>query len=161
VERALERQAEQPRPGYGQEEVIAAAREIGVDEDTLRAAARDLAARRASELSKLEKRDVARRKLLRHAATYAVVNLFLLMMVGWGATKFVLLGWGFALALQAVRFAFPDDEKEKKREQKARKKARVDEVRAEDPEIQKAVDELLSSTARRFEKLRVAAATPG
>src|SRR5207248_10703970 len=94
IERALERQVEQPQPGYSPDEILSAAREVGVDDETLRAAAREVAERRVREISAEEQRIRAVRKLWRHAATYVVVNAFLFFMTGWGATKWVVLGWG-------------------------------------------------------------------
>jgi hypothetical protein len=177
VGRALERQAAEPEPGFAADEVLAAARDVGVDEETLRAAARDVVERKTRERDLREERERAKRKLLRNAAMFLVVNVFVLVIAGWSTVKWSLLGWGFFLALNVVRYTFPDEEKEEKKRQKLRKKqGRVDVVSApppglsvgrsasspaaaaavDDAELARAVDALLLSSAARHDRIRVA-----
>jgi hypothetical protein len=156
VERALERQVEQPQSGYTPDEILAAAREVGVDDETLRAAAREVAERRVRELSASENRKNRLNKLWRHAATYVVVNLFLLFLMGWHGAKWVMLAWGFGLAMSAVRTLFPDDAKDEKRGRRRRKNREP----ARDPEVERAAEALLSTTSKQA-KLRVAPALAG
>ena len=156
VERALERQVEQPQPGYTPDEILAAAREVGVDDETLRAAAREVAERRVRELSASESRQKRLNKLWRHAGTYVVLNLFFIFLMGWHGAKWIMLFWGLGLAMSGVRTLFPDDGKEEKRGRRRRKNREPE----PDPEVERAAEALLSTTLKQA-KLRVAPALAG
>ena len=156
VERALERQVEQPQPGYTPDEILAAAREVGVDDETLRAAAREVAERRVRELSASEARQKRLNKLWRHAGTYVVLNLFFIFLMGWHGAKWIILFWGLGLAMSGVRTLFPDDAKDEKRGRRRRKNREPE----PDPEVERAAEALLSTTSKQA-KLRVAPALAG
>lgn len=115
LERAVERQhrpqASDSSLSYA--ELVDVARQIGVDESALAAAARELdppPPRPAHPPSAA--RDAAIAKMTRNAATYGVVCLFmfLLDLRDWhiGFSLWVLAGCSLAVALQAVRIWFPN-----------------------------------------------------
>jgi serine/threonine-protein kinase len=150
---ALERQAEQPTStGYAPDEVLAAAREVGVDDETLAAAAHEVAERRNAEAKVVEEADKRRRKLMRGVASYCVVNLFLIFVAGFHAAKWVMLGWGFGLALQAVKVFFPEPEKKD-----AKTKKRI--AAPVDPTVARGADDLFRTVAAR--RVRVGAVGGG
>ena len=114
LQRALER--EQERDGkFSHNDLIEAAREVGIDEKALRLASRELASPVVpAELeSPAVWRERERRKLMRHAAMFFVMNIFffLLDMVTAGGRwwYFVFLGWGMGLGAHAVKYFFPVD----------------------------------------------------
>jgi serine/threonine-protein kinase len=153
VERALRKQEEVPdRPGFARDDVLAAAREVGVEPATLEAALRDHDAARAGKTapSAIE-RSMARVK--RDAVKFAVVNFFL--MIFWAVRGFggwfgwVLFGWGFWLAWKAARVYLLHEPLEEKRKKGAAK------------EFERNVDEgaalLLETTKARGPRVRIAA----
>lgn len=111
LQRALERQTER---GLTREELLAAAREAGISEESVRAAADEMDqtqdARSVTEGLKAQKRD----GFFRHLTTYAIVNagLFAMNLATNLATTtdqiphwwflFPLIGWGIGLAFHAV-----------------------------------------------------------
>ena len=111
LQRALER--EQERDGkFSHKDLIEVAREVGIDEQALRVASRELAAREDIE-SPAAWRGRERRKLMRHAAMFFVFNVFfiLLDMVTAGGRwwYFAFIGWGMGLGAHAVKYFFPVD----------------------------------------------------
>ncbi len=151
LDRALRKQAEAPAdPGFGRDDVFEAAREVGIDRPTLDAAIRDLDATRAGRAapSALER---SRRQVKRDLATFAVVNLFLaLMSLNMHSTWFVwvLLGWGMAMALKAVRVFVLHEPLDPKRKKK--------DAQAFDRNVDDGVSLLLQTTHARGSRVRVA-----
>ena len=161
--RALERQEQQGRR-YTTEEIVEGAREIGVDEATLRAAMLDLELRNAEALDHAADRRRERTKLFRHAGIWAVVNLCCILMAGWGWTRWMLFGWGIGVAVQAVKYVFPEDAKEKREREakKARKRGKGAPAlpAPSEAEVREGVAALLAVTATRAGRVRVAAPRP-
>jgi eukaryotic-like serine/threonine-protein kinase len=142
LDRALKRQQE---TGRSHDELLAAAREVGIDSRLIEQAAFELRppAQRAEEHDLERARD--RMRLMRSAATFAVVNVFLYFMIGGRLSRFVFLGWGLGVALQAVRYMFP---KETDRRQRGSKKRRRREA-ARERAVEQGVEGLLSATSAR------------
>ena len=116
LQRALEREhLAGGGEGFHHDELLEAAREVGIDPDQLERAAAEVARRQHKQAQKALERPRAMRSLLRNAATFAVVNLFLLLLVGGRVSRFVFLGWGLGLSLQAIRFAFPREPRRRER----------------------------------------------
>jgi serine/threonine-protein kinase len=156
LQRALERQQERPT-GFSREELVEAAREVGVDESAIAGALREVEARRAGPADMAERRRRALRSFLRHLASYLVVNVFLYAM-GSGWNRFVLLGWGIAVALHFVNVVLPKEPKDED-EKSSKKKRRRDRPRSEAPAVEEGVSALLQVTTARARRLRVAAST--
>jgi hypothetical protein len=131
----LRRAIERSRGGVdalSHEELVAAAKEVGVAAHEIEAAA--IEERRAGE----ERRELARwqdnqrRRLVRHASSWAFVNalcLFINVMTGSPWWFYWVLGpWGLVLALQAFRFRQgPSPEQlERARQRRLRKQRRAE-----------------------------------
>ena len=132
----------------GFDDLLAAAREVGVDEPTLREASRELRGRADAETAAAEFevwRRRKRRKFHRHLGTYAVVSsAFILfgLLVGDGAIIGMLqvpIWWGIGIGIHALRayMANEDDfreeqEAQRKRERKQRRRKEV---------LERAIDE--------------------
>jgi hypothetical protein len=112
---------------------VEAAREVGIDEGAVRAAAREL--QREGYVPPGEARALAKQKLFRHIAVWAVLSVFLLVfsiIVKGGIHRAFLIGiaaWGMAVGLQVVNYFFPDAQRS--REKKRRAPPAVDETRVE------------------------------
>ncbi|WP_348652836.1 protein kinase [Polyangium sp. y55x31] len=120
---ALERKAKMEAEGrkYAYADLAAAAREVGVEEEELRAALVALrpaldpapAAPPAPAEGPALRRARQKQKLVRHAAMWGVFSVFffLLDMVTAGGMWwfFPVLGWGVGLATHAVKYLFPVD----------------------------------------------------
>src|SRR5262249_3423551 len=152
---------------YGGDEILAAAREVGVDEATLRAAEQDLAVQRSERAEFVAQRGRDRMKLFRQAGIWAVVCLFSLFVLGWSTARWVALWGGLALGIQAVRFIFPEDLKEKRERlaKKARAKNKASRVRSDEKgappppalneeEVRQGLAAILATTSAR-QKVRV------
>jgi serine/threonine-protein kinase len=152
LERALRKQVEAPvETGFGRDDVVAAAREVGIDRATVDAAIRDVEATRAGKAapSALER---SRRQVKRDLATFAVVNVFLMAMSLYThGTWFVwvLLGWGMAMALKAVRVFVLHEPLEPKRKK--------GEARAFERNVDEGASLLLETTKVRGPRVRIAA----
>jgi hypothetical protein len=145
--RAIDRQAEEAQAGYSGQDILAAAREVGVDGDTVRAAERDVVERHRESDSQL-RRVREWRQLFQHLVAFVSVNVFLLVTMGWWWAKWVLFGWGIGVASHVAKVIFPTgDDVEHRGRRRARRgrgawrKARVD------PEIERAAGELLRTAA--------------
>jgi serine/threonine-protein kinase len=130
LELALVRQAQATQQGgrYTYQDLVEAAREVGLDEDSLQAAITDL--RPALTLPE-EQRAAERRKqkqaLQRHAALWLVFSFFFLaidlLTVGGHWFFFPVLSWGVGVAAHAIAYLFPvertaeDEERRKRRKQ--------------------------------------------
>src|SRR5262249_37003342 len=137
LRRALERQSASGSMTH--EELVETAREVGVSPEDLEASIVDEEIEREVRGGRELRRTKARRAFFAHVAGYIVANAFLTAMnpyIG-GAIWFpiVLLGWGFAVALQGLRVFFPKDDKEAERAVRERIAAEVRARRAppEDP----------------------------
>ena len=125
--------------GLSHEELVEAAREIGIDPSQIDEAA--LEVREADAVVALEQSllQQQRRDFGRHLLTYLVVNAFLFAMntISGGTlwVWWVILGWGLGVALQGVKALFPDRaalnrkarrhlEREARRRQKEERKRR-------------------------------------
>jgi hypothetical protein len=95
------------------DELLETAREIGVSTAELDQAVVEETKVRAERIVREEKRQRALRQLLRHAATFVVVGAFCFVLdtklTGGVWYYWVLLGWGLALGLHAVRTLLPDE----------------------------------------------------
>ena len=138
LRRALERQqkAATAREGTSHEDLVAAAREVGIDAADVEAAASDLArekAPRPQQAAPLVRRSPLRR-FLRSAAGYAVVNAFLFALnqaTGHAAWwHWVAIGWGIGLGFQALRLFFPTEDDARKEAHRAARDAERQERRA-------------------------------
>jgi serine/threonine-protein kinase len=136
IDRAL-RQPSTDGARFSHDELVAAAREIGVDDEALDQAlseledeADDAAESEPSEATAAllpgqpgwwnEERRREAYKLIRHLLVFAVVNtaMWLVFHAGW--IRWMLFGWGMGLALHAVNVVMPkrDEDKKKKRRQR-------------------------------------------
>ncbi|MEZ4338396.1 MAG: 2TM domain-containing protein [Sandaracinaceae bacterium] len=126
--RALERQVEEG-DGYGHDELIAAAREVGLDDAQIDKAVREIEGERgeAALYERVKKRQ--RERWLRHFVTYVVViggllGLHALGLMGVGAI-WAAFGWGMGLALHTFStFRGPTEEDIEKERTKLNRKAR-------------------------------------
>lgn len=163
LQRALERQ-ERAGKTYAQSELVEAAREVGIDDASLRDATNELVERGWLERTPAQ-RERERQKLVRHVASWAVFSVFffLLDLVGSGGVNwfyYPMLGWGVGVAMHYVRWRFPvalsDKEREKKRRKSDRRRG-VEPLR--EAAVEAGLSALLTATSHRA---RVAApsATP-
>jgi serine/threonine-protein kinase len=176
LERAVDRQASgDTRLGF--EDLLAAAREVGVDEQTLREASRELRARAdasAEESSERADFELWRRRKIRgfwrHVWVYVAVNIpFLVLAMGkhtW-APLGLALWWGIAIGIHAMKAftAHEDDFRELREKQERRLQRR----RRREAAVERAIDEgaslLLQTGASRRqripppERVRIAAET--
>jgi serine/threonine-protein kinase len=145
--RAIDRQAEEVQPGYSGEDILTAAREVGVDAETVRAAERDVLERRR-EGDPRARRVREWRKLFQHMVAFVSVNVFLLVTVGWWMAKWVLFGWGIGVTSHLARLVFPTgDEVDRQARKRARRgRGALGRVRV-DPEVERAASELLRTAA--------------
>ncbi|AKF04780.1 2TM domain-containing protein [Sandaracinus amylolyticus] len=109
VEEILRRAAERTHDrgdALRHDELVAAAREAGIDVSAVESAAGELAERREDRLAVESWKAARRRRFASHFLTWLVVNagLFLLDLLGGPGWWFFypLLGWGIAVALQGV-----------------------------------------------------------
>ncbi len=154
---------------YDKDDLVQAAREMGIDEATVLEAADEVeAARLLPSLDELraQKRRKATRGLIQHVGAYVIVNTFLFFLSG-HLNRAVLLGWGIGLALHLWRVVMPKDITDDELLEEAAKKKRAQKLRrgAErkvSAEVEEATRILLSTTKRRRdeskkERVRVAA----
>jgi serine/threonine-protein kinase len=132
--RAVEQQeARSADSRLGFDDLVAAAREVGVEPEVLRQASRDLRARQAAGAEEgaalAAWRERGRRSVYRHVGVWAIVNLALLV-IGLlehnpvGMLK-VAVFWGIGVAIHALRtFTAGEDEWREEREKKERKERR-------------------------------------
>ncbi len=108
----------QPGDGYRHDDVVAAAREVGIDDPTLRVAMRDLVKRGAVEVPP-EDVHRARMRLFRHVGIWLVVSLgFFLMNVfdrgtGWWFQSITII-WGIAVGIHAVTTRFKSPRRQRR-----------------------------------------------
>lgn len=172
LRRALQ---QQPADGVSHDDLVAAAREVGIPIDAIESAAAHLGERRMVEERVQLLRSRKRSAFLRHLVTYLIVNagIFFVDRIDGGPWYFhwPLIIWGIVLFLSGVRNLAPDREglvrraerelekerrkEEKRRQRAAREYARVHGVRnpnAAASEFEAAVEEgvsaLLSAAAR-------------
>lgn len=136
--RAFERQAHEGE-GYTHDELAAAAREMGLDDDALERAVAETQTARASEDVRKELAAGQRLAFMRHMAGYAVVcgaamALFLTGLTGVWAVWFAAF-WGAGLAMHGVSaFAGPTDkqvqQEHDRRNRRARRQAKAEARRA-------------------------------
>ena len=126
--RALERQVEE-EGGYGHDELVAAAREVGLDEASVERAVAEVAAERGTEAVRAKLKKKSRERWLRHLVTYAVVigGLLGLHALGYmgAAAVWIAFLWGMGLALHtfsAVRG--PSEERIAKEQRRLNRRAR-------------------------------------
>jgi hypothetical protein len=131
--RALERQ-QAAGEGLGREELVAAAKEMGLDEAALDHAAREVERERSEEELRLAVQRKKREKWLRHLVTYLVIaggllGMHVLGLVGaW--VIWVAFGWGAGLALDTFGTLRGPTEKEidkerRRRDRRARQAAKA------------------------------------
>lgn len=144
--------------GLTHQELLEAAREVGIDRSAVETAAREVAERRADELEIAEERRLARRNFYRSVAVYLLVNAFLFaidLLTGEGWWFYwPLLGWGLGVALQGLRVAFPREipiEKRRARRAKEQARRRKLEAKAEAERRRLEAKAALERSARAFE----------
>jgi eukaryotic-like serine/threonine-protein kinase len=166
VQEILARAVEQQEAKRGDtrlafDDLVAAAREVGVDPEVLRAASRDLRTRQETQASEGAARDAwirkKRRGFYRHFGIWVIVNVAMVLigLTEHGTlTDFMVPGllWGIGVAIHGLRafMANEDDwrEEKEKREQIDRKKRR----RAQT--IERAIDEGAAALLKTGELLR-------
>lgn len=140
------------------DELVAAAREAGLDPSAVEAAAAEVHAGRSSEDAGRELRERKRRGFLSHLSAYLIVNVALVLMSllvtgkPWSAA--VAIGWGIGLAfhlLSAFREPTKDEIKEFVIEKEAREKA-LERVRDKLALKQRAHEDKLVETQRKEQK---------
>ena len=126
----------------GFDDLVAAAREVGVDPEVLRAASRDLRARQHAQPDLGAARDARirkkRRGIYRHLGIWAIVNVAMMLVGlvegGHDPTGFFVPGllWGIGLAIHGLRAFMADEddwreenEKKEKQERKKRRRAQA------------------------------------
>jgi len=151
--RALERQVEE-EGGYGHDELVAAAREVGLDEAAVERAVAEVAAERGTEAVRAKLKKKSRERWLKHLVTYVVVAGGLLGLHALGymgaAAVWIATLWGMGLALQTFStLRGPSDEriaKEQRRlnraaRRRARARARAEEQRRREEERRRRIAE--------------------
>jgi hypothetical protein len=137
------------KKGYAKDDLVEAAREMGIDEATVLAAARDVEVKRrlpaVSEL-RAAKRKKRLRGLVEHLGAYVIVNVFMALLMG-GPNRLLLIGWGMGLAFHVFGMLFPKGESDEELLEEAAKKALV--KRAAQEDIEAGATALLGATARR------------
>lgn len=119
LRRALERQAERA-DGFGHDELVAAAREVGLDEDAVERAIDEISRERGYERIRESLKRRRRERWLRHLVAYLAVvggllGLHALALVGaW--VFWVAFGWGIGLALDTYGKLRAPTEEEVERE---------------------------------------------
>jgi hypothetical protein len=120
------------------EELVDAAREIGIPAETVERAAAEIDEVRELRHEIELRRARRKRRFLRHTATWAVVNafLFLIDFVAPGGWWFYwpLIGWGLFLALHMLRVVLPNHEGDERAARKVverRRKRREKELAAQ------------------------------
>lgn len=123
--------------GFDHEDLVAAAREVGIDPAAVERAASELKIDREAESIVATKRRKRRRRWLNGFVTFAIVNTFLFGIdyVTPGGPWFYwpLLGWGLFVALSGAR-AFLPKGAEATREEIAHERARLLRARAKEAE---------------------------
>lgn len=172
LRRALQ---QQPADGVNHDDLVAAAREVGIPIDAIESAAAQLGERRVVDQRVQLLRSRKRSAFLRHLVTYLIVNagIFFVDRIDGGPWYFYwpLIIWGIVLFLSGVRNLAPDQEglvkraereleKERRKEEKRRQRAAREHARARGirytnagaSEFESAVEEgvsaLLSAAAR-------------
>ncbi len=173
-QRALDKQEKEGK--YGRDDLVAAARELGIRDEVLAAALEEEDAAAAAE-EKSTARDEEEhadrrrevRKLMRSAATFAVVNVLCYFWLHL-TTPWVLYGTLIALAFQSINVLFPRERREGLRESRRDRRRRRREERSagrrsseprssastSDARIEEGVRILLGTTAKRRERVRIA-----
>ena len=172
LRRALQ---QQPVDGVSHDDLVAAAREVGIPTDAIESAAAHLGERRVVEERVQLLRGRKRSAFLRHLVTYLIVNtgIFFVDRIDGGPWYFhwPLIIWGIILFLAGVRQLAPDKaglvrraerelERERKKEEKRRKRAQQAYARAHgirnasegasefEAAVEEGVSALLSAAAR-------------
>ncbi len=173
LRRAIESH-EVERQGLTHDDLVQAAREVGIEADAVDRAAIEVREQAAVEMRRKERRVRERHRLAGSVVTYAVVNGFLALLDwmtggGWWV-QWPMLIWGFFLVMQMVQLVSPRareqrDERAERRYQRqlarearrrARQEARRRRVHAgEDFEraVEQGVAALLSAAARHLGEL--------
>lgn len=156
LRRAIERQqkTEAAREGTSHEDLLAAAREVGIDPSSVEAAAADLAKETApADAPKaLAKRGEKWPRFLRALVSFAAPTGFLLLLhqltgdFGWA--RWVAFGLGLGFVLKSIKIFFPTDEDAAEDVRGAMRKAAREERRAR----RRAQKEARRQTEREFEE---------
>jgi serine/threonine-protein kinase len=163
-----ERAGSQASAGLGFDDLVAAAREVGVDPEVLRAASRELRAKKEAPQGWAAERDawLRRRKrgFYKHLGVWVIVNVaFMLMGLvdrGSDPTQFFVPGllWGIGLAIQGMKAFMADEddwrEEKEKKEKKERKKHRRSQA------VERALDQGAAALLETGKLLRQRIATP-
>jgi serine/threonine-protein kinase len=168
LERAIEQQEDKRADNrLGFDDLLAAAREVGVDDQTLREASRELRGRAEAAASNADFETWRRRKrraFYRHLVSYLAVSIAMVLfalLVGNGAIigmAQVPIWWGIGILIHGARAFMADEddwrEEREKEERKERKKQRRREV--VDRAIEQGAAALLDTGAALRRQLRVA-----
>ena len=157
----LERALAEPElgVGYSRSDVVEAAREVGADEAALQQALREIDQQQSKQHVVLpgepgwwnDERRHATYKWVRHLLLYIVLNVFFLIFFGapWWQ-RWLLFGWGLALAMQAINVVMPA----RKEDKKAKKRRRREEKLLPSGELSKAARVLVETTKLRRVRVR-------
>ena len=142
--------------GLSERELIDTARDVGYDEQRVRAALVRYEADRALTRHESEALQQSRRAFTTHLLWYAGVNgLFTAFNLSVGGPRVflgVLLTWGFFLLLHLRAVLFPDPDKLRKRAQKRLERERLQESGQRlGKALSRGASELMDATARRLE----------
>ena len=133
--RALERQAER-EDGYARDELVAAAKEIGLDEEAIDRAHRELAIEASEEDIRATVTQRQRRRWARHVIAYLVIAGGFLALHGLGlvgvAAIWLAVLWGMGIAFHTASTVTGPSEKaiERERTRRNRKARRAENARA-------------------------------
>jgi len=167
--RAIERQRASTPEGLSHEDLLAVARDAGIPDDALEAAAAELTTTRAAADDELAIRKERASDFRIHLFTYLPIMAFLavvnFMTTAYPWAMWPALGWGLAVALHARFAIWPTDheiaqdarhraERRRRAEEKARRKAARNDLKEGAKELGHAVERgvavLLSETAKRI-----------
>ena len=142
---------------FSHDELVAAAREIGVDDDALDEALRELDHESAGNLADEARKGTAsepppllpgqrgwwneeRRheayRFVRHLLVYVVVNLAIWLMLSPHWQRWMLLGWGLGVAMHGVNVLMPEREDGEGKRKKRGRRGRVAHREAPEPKRQ-------------------------
>jgi hypothetical protein len=125
LRRALERR---PADALSHQDLLDSARAVGIDAETLEAAAAELREERALQREKEARQVQRRRRFGRSLLVYVLVNalLFGIDMLTTGGTWFywVLFGWGLGMVAQLMALLMPREETQEQRQRRLEHEAR-------------------------------------
>ncbi len=165
--RAIEQQeSKRSDSRLGFDDLLSAAREVGVDPETLRQASRDLRVRGEASAARADYALWKRRKMRKfynHLGTYVIVNLAFLVFsiaIGEAGPMSVALWWGIGLGMHGLKAFMANEDDYREERDKQDRKDRKEQRRA--AVVERVIDEgtsLLAHTGASIRK-RIDAPTP-